>query len=95
MNKAMLEAHCPRLAADGIIAQGNPNDDGMGIQLGLSAGGVAVHMDGALITAPFYPPESLLKGSSSTRTASASSTRTAITREPSTPACSSPAARST
>jgi 3-oxo-5alpha-steroid 4-dehydrogenase len=62
MNQAMLEEHCPRLADAGIYKQGNPNDDGAGISLGQAAGGEAIHMDGALITAPFYPPESLLKG---------------------------------
>ena len=62
MNEAMLEQYCPRLADKGVYKQGNPNDDGAGIQLGLAAGGEALHMDGALITAPFYPPESLLKG---------------------------------
>lgn len=62
MNQAMLEQYCPRLAAAGVTRQGNPNDDGGGINLGIAAGGRALHMDGALITSPFYPPESLLKG---------------------------------
>lgn len=62
MNQAMLDEHCPRLASQGVFKQGNPNDDGAGINLGVAAGGQAVHMDGALITSPFYPPESLLKG---------------------------------
>ncbi len=62
MNQTMLEQYCPRLADASVFKQGNPNDDGAGIQLGLAAGGEAIHMDGALITAPFYPPESLLKG---------------------------------
>ncbi len=62
MNQAMLEEYCPRLANGGVYKQGNPNDDGAGIRMGMAAGGQAIHMDGALITAPFYPPESLLKG---------------------------------
>ena len=62
MNQTMLEQYCPKLADPGVVKQGNPNDDGAGIMLGVAAGGHAVHMDGALITAPFYPPESLLKG---------------------------------
>jgi succinate dehydrogenase/fumarate reductase flavoprotein subunit len=62
MNQQMLEEYCPRLAGAGVFKQGNPNDDGGGIRLGVAAGGEAIHMDGALITAPFYPPESLLKG---------------------------------
>ncbi len=62
MNREMLETYCPRLARERTLPQGNPNDDGTAIQLGLSVGGIAEHMDGALITAPFYPPQSLLKG---------------------------------
>ncbi len=41
---------------------GNPNDDGLGIQLGVSAGGVAKNMDQLFITAAAYPPEILLTG---------------------------------
>jgi 3-oxo-5alpha-steroid 4-dehydrogenase len=62
MNKAMLEQYCPRLAHKRIYKQGNPNDDGSGILLGLAAGGVAQHMDGCFLTSPIYPPEKLLKG---------------------------------
>jgi len=61
-NEDMLQAYCPRLADQRIERQGGAFDDGAGIQLGLSAGGVAVHMDGFFVTSPFYPPESLLKG---------------------------------
>lgn len=62
MNPAMLERYCPRLAHEGVYKQGNPFDDGVGIRLGESAGGRAIHMDGCLVTSPFYPPESLLSG---------------------------------
>ncbi|MCX2980213.1 FAD-binding protein [Halieaceae bacterium IMCC14734] len=62
MNQSMLEQYCPKLAHPGVVKQGNPNDDGAAINMGLAAGGYATHMEGALITAPFYPPESLLKG---------------------------------
>ena len=41
---------------------GNPNDDGLGIRLGVSAGGVATGMDQLFITAAAYPPEILLTG---------------------------------
>ena len=41
---------------------GNPNDDGLGIGLGVSAGGVAKDMDQLFITAAAYPPEVLLTG---------------------------------
>jgi succinate dehydrogenase/fumarate reductase flavoprotein subunit len=61
-NEAMLEKYCPRLADPRIERQGGAFDDGAGIQLGLSAGGEAIHMDGFFVTSPFYPPESLLKG---------------------------------
>jgi len=62
MNADMLAQYCPRLASDKVYKQGNPFDDGSGIRLGLSAGGAVEHMQGALITSPFYPPEELLKG---------------------------------
>ncbi len=61
-NDAMLEEYCPRLADSRVHKQAGTFDDGAGIQLGLAAGGRALCMDGALITSPFYPPESLLKG---------------------------------
>src|ERR1700750_3182290 len=35
----------------------NPNDDGLGIRLGVSAGGVAKNLDQMFITAAAYPPE--------------------------------------
>ena len=61
-NKDMVREYCPRLRDRRIYKQAATFCDGTGIRLGLAAGGVAVHMDGALITSPFYPPESLLKG---------------------------------
>ena len=61
MNKEMVKELCPTLARYGIHRQGNPNDDGAGIRMGVEAGGRAVHMEKAFITAPFYPPESLIK----------------------------------
>ena len=62
MNKEMVEEHCPMLAQRGIHRLGNPNDDGAAIRMGVAAGGRAIHMDDAFVTAPFYPPESLIKG---------------------------------
>ena len=41
---------------------GNPNDDGLGIRLGVSAGGVTKHLDQIFITAAAYPPSILLTG---------------------------------
>lgn len=61
MNKEMVGEYCPTLARRGIHRQGNPNDDGAAIRMGLAAGGQAVHMEKAFVTAPFYPPESLIK----------------------------------
>jgi succinate dehydrogenase/fumarate reductase flavoprotein subunit len=61
-NAEMLARHCPLLADERVYKQTTPHDDGAGIQLGLLAGGVALHMDGALVTCPYYPPESLIKG---------------------------------
>jgi succinate dehydrogenase/fumarate reductase flavoprotein subunit len=60
MNNEMVEQYVPHLAQ--VVRHGTPNDDGSGILLGLSAGGVLNHMDGALITSPIYPPASLLQG---------------------------------
>ncbi len=62
MNSEMINASCPRLADDRIEKQGGPFDDGAGHQLGEAAGGVCDHMDGALLTSPFYPPEQLIFG---------------------------------
>jgi 3-oxo-5alpha-steroid 4-dehydrogenase len=62
MNREMVAEYSPLLAQKGIIRQGNPNDDGAAIRMGTAAGGRAIHMENAFITAPFYPPESLIKG---------------------------------
>jgi succinate dehydrogenase/fumarate reductase flavoprotein subunit len=60
-NDEMLKQYCPKLIDPRMTRQMTPYDDGSGIQLGLAAGGTALHMDGALVTCPFYPPESLIK----------------------------------
>ena len=62
MNKEMVAEYCPSLATHGVHRQGNPNDDGAAIKMGLAAGGRAIHMEKSFVTAPFYPPESLMKG---------------------------------
>ncbi|MBT8337618.1 MAG: FAD-binding protein [Gemmatimonadetes bacterium] len=62
MNKEMVAEYCPSLAKRGVNRQGNPNDDGAAIQMGVAAGGRAIHMEKAFVTSPFYPPESLIKG---------------------------------
>jgi 3-oxo-5alpha-steroid 4-dehydrogenase len=61
MNAEMVARHVPHLAEKPFIL-GTPYDDGLGIRLGMSAGGQALHMDQAFITAPFYPPGKLLTG---------------------------------
>jgi succinate dehydrogenase/fumarate reductase flavoprotein subunit len=61
-NDALLSEHCPRLLDERYTRQYAPTDDGAGHQLGAAAGGVLKHMDGALVTSPFYPPESHIKG---------------------------------
>ena len=64
MNQEMVETYAPRLKA--LVARGmalgNSYDDGLGIRMGESVGGVAEHMEGAFFTAPFYPPPQLLYG---------------------------------
>lgn len=62
MNQELIDERCPRLADDRIEKQGSTFDDGAGHLLGEAAGGVCDHMDGALLTSPFYPPEQLLYG---------------------------------
>ncbi len=61
MNKDMVAAHTPKLAEKPFVL-GNTYDDGLGIRLGISAGGATKHMDQAFITAPVYPPAILLTG---------------------------------
>ena len=61
MNKDMVAAYTPKLAEKPFVL-GNTYDDGLGIRLGVSAGGATKHMDQAFITAPPYPPAILLTG---------------------------------
>jgi succinate dehydrogenase/fumarate reductase flavoprotein subunit len=71
MNPEMVAHHTPALGQKrrtkhhGEVEPyilGNPNDDGLGIGLGVSAGGVAKNLDGLFITAAAYPPEILVTG---------------------------------
>ncbi len=71
MNPDMVAEHTPALGQPrrtkhhGLVAPyilGNPNDDGLGIRLGVSAGGATRYMDELFITAAAYPPEVLLTG---------------------------------
>jgi 3-oxo-5alpha-steroid 4-dehydrogenase len=61
MNAEMVAAHVPQLARKPFVL-GTSYDDGLAIRLGQSAGGQALHMDQAFITAPFYPPGRLVTG---------------------------------
>ena len=71
MNPEMVAEHTPALGQKrrtkhhGVVEPyilGNPNDDGLGIRMGVSAGGVAQNLDQLFITAAAYPPEILLTG---------------------------------
>jgi 3-oxo-5alpha-steroid 4-dehydrogenase len=61
MNAEMVAEYVPQLARKPFVL-GTTYDDGLGIRLGMSAGGQALHMDQAFISAPFYPPGRLLTG---------------------------------
>jgi succinate dehydrogenase/fumarate reductase flavoprotein subunit len=71
MNEEMVAQYTPALGQErktkhhGMVAPyilGNPHDDGLGIRMGVSAGGVAKNLDQLFITAAAYPPEILLTG---------------------------------
>lgn len=61
MNPEMLAEYCPKMLG---TAQplGIPYNDGTGIRLGVSAGGVTQAMGGVIATASFYPPAQLIMG---------------------------------
>lgn len=61
MNRDMVTTYTPQLGAH-FLPLGVPSDDGLGIRLGQSAGGATAHMEGAFLTASFYPPAELLHG---------------------------------
>ncbi|MGH3636123.1 FAD-binding protein [Mycobacterium sp.] len=61
MNPEMVAAYTPKLAEKPFVL-GNTYDDGLGIRMGVSAGGATAHMDQIFITAPAYPPSILLTG---------------------------------
>ena len=61
MNAQMVAEHVPQLAAKPFVL-GTSYDDGLVIRLGVAAGGQALHMDQAFLTAPCYPPARLLTG---------------------------------
>ena len=61
MNPEMVATYTPKLAEKPFVL-GNSYDDGLGIRMGVSAGGAIQHMDQIFITAPAYPPSILLTG---------------------------------
>ena len=64
MNEQMIDDYAPRLKALFArgMAAGNSHDDGLGLRMGESVGGVAEHMEGAFFTSAIYPPGDTLKG---------------------------------
>jgi succinate dehydrogenase/fumarate reductase flavoprotein subunit len=60
MNREMVDTYAPRLA-QGNYPNGNPNDTGEGIRIGLAAGGAAINMHEGFICTPFYPPHQFLE----------------------------------
>ncbi|QUR67577.1 FAD-binding protein [Mycobacterium spongiae] len=61
MNPDMVARYTPKLAEKPFVL-GNTYDDGLGIRMGVSAGGATEHMDQIFVTAPPYPPPVLLTG---------------------------------
>lgn len=61
MNPDMVARYTPVLATK-LITLGSTYDDGLGIRLAQSAGAALEHMEEPFITAPFYPPSSLMNG---------------------------------
>ncbi|WP_203337438.1 FAD-binding protein [Nocardioides limicola] len=61
MNADMVAKYTPKLAEKPFVL-GSTYDDGLGIRLGESVGAATAFMDEPFITAPFYPPSSLVKG---------------------------------
>jgi 3-oxo-5alpha-steroid 4-dehydrogenase len=71
MNPEMVAEHTPALGQPrrtkhhGLVAPyilGNPHDDGLGLRMGVSVGGVPENMGEMFITAAAYPPAVLLTG---------------------------------
>ena len=60
MNEAMVQQYAPRLAR-GNYPNGNPNDTGGGIRIGIGAGGAAINMHEGFACTPFYPPTEFLE----------------------------------
>jgi succinate dehydrogenase/fumarate reductase flavoprotein subunit len=61
MNADMVAEHTPALGSK-LFTLGSTYDDGLGIRLGESVGAELKHMEQPFITAPFYPPSTLVTG---------------------------------
>ncbi|MDL9935212.1 FAD-binding protein [Gordonia sp. ABSL1-1] len=61
MNPEMVAENTPHLAEKPFVL-GNTYDDGLGLRMGRSVGGELKHMNEAFITAPIYPPASMVTG---------------------------------
>ncbi|MFA7439916.1 MAG: FAD-binding protein [Sphingomonadaceae bacterium] len=61
LNKEMVRHYLP-LVSDPAEPLGIPSNDGFGLLLGQSVGGVLAAMDGVIATASIYPPAQLIKG---------------------------------
>jgi len=61
MNKEMLKKYAPDLLQCNYPI-GSDGDDGRGIRMGMGAGGAAINMNEGLMTTPYFPPASHIKG---------------------------------
>jgi len=60
MNEDMVTTYAPTLSR-GNWPNGNPNDTGGGIRIGMAAGGSITNMHEGFICTPFYPPHQFLE----------------------------------
>lgn len=61
-NLELGKAHGAKSVREGVEPLGVPTADGAGIELGLSVGAAMLGAGESMVTSPFYPPESLVKG---------------------------------
>ncbi|HET8881197.1 MAG TPA: FAD-dependent oxidoreductase [Solimonas sp.] len=60
-NRAMLELFAPELAACSA-PWGRAGDLGIGIRMGMAAGGAVLRMNQGFVIIPIYPPETIVRG---------------------------------
>ncbi|MEE3329437.1 MAG: FAD-dependent oxidoreductase [Myxococcota bacterium] len=61
VNKEMINKYAPELRKARFKAA-TDGDDGLGLRIGIAAGGNPIRMNMASVTLPFYPPKTLMKG---------------------------------